>query len=375
MKIAGVAVVAIALYGSWLLLRDAPVFAVKKVAIIGVHGSGAPAIRSSLEDAARGMTTMDVKVAELRTAVASFAVVRDLRVSTQFPHGLRIEVIEEQPVAALVIGARRLPVSADGRIVRGIGTAPGVASIPVAAVPTGDRIDDPVSFAALELLDVAPPALRTLVAEVTIGTHGLTAQLRDGPALYFGDTTRLHAKWAAVAAVLADPASGGAAYVDVHTPDRAAAQVGDAATSGPSVTAPGTAAGPLASGAGPVTTGVASPGAGAASGTPAAPSGLGSSSVGSSSGTPAGTGSLGSPPAGSGSGTPGATSGLGSSPSGGSAAGSGPGTRSAGSASVPGGGGAAAGTSGPAAGPSGAAATGGSAAPGPGPGALGAAAG
>jgi cell division protein FtsQ len=348
MKIAGVVVVAIALYGSWLLLRDAPVFAVKQVAITGVHGSGAPAIRASLEDAARGMTTMDVKLAELRTAVASFAVVRDLRVSTEFPDGLRIEVVEEQPVAALVVGGQRLPVSADGRIVRGIGTAPGAASIPVAQVPTGDRISDPVSFAALELLDVAPPALRTRVARITIGPHGLTAQLRDGPALYFGDTTRLHAKWAAVAAVLADPASVGAAYIDVHTPDRAAAQVGDLATSGPAVAAPGTAAGPLASGTAPITTGLVSPGAGTgASGSAPAPSGLGSPSIGSGSGAAAAPGTLGP-----------STSG------GGTAAGTGQATGSSGSGSTDAG-----------AGGTGAGSTGGSAAPGAGSGTLGAAAG
>ena len=344
MRIAGIAVVAIALYGSWLLLRDAPVFAVKQVAITGVHGSGAPAIRASLEDAARGMTTMDVKLAALRSAVASFAVVRDLRVETRFPHGLRIEVIEEQPVAALVVGGQRLPVSADGRIVRGIGTAPGVASIPVAQVPTGDRIADPVSFAAVELLDVAPPALRTRVSRVTIGPHGLTAQLRDGPALYFGDTTRLHAKWAAVAAVLADPASRGAVYVDVHIPDRAAAQVGDPATTGPAVTAPGTAAGPLASGTGAVapslaaTGSVASPsGSSPASGSP--PSALGSNSVGSGPVTAPGSGTPATGPSGSGSptsggsaaGATGAPSGRGSPTSGGSAAGSAPVTRSSGS--------------------------------------------
>ncbi len=248
LKIAGVCVVLAALYGSWLLLRDAPLFAVHKVAISGLGGAGAPAIRSSLEGAARGMTTTHVELGRLRAAVSPFAVVKDLRVSSEFPHGLRIQVIEELPVAALVAGGQRLPVAADGRIVRGVGTAPNLPTVALSAVPTGASVSDPVSFAALELLDIAPPALRGRVASVAFGRHGLTATMRGGPALYFGDTARLHAKWAAVARVLTDPASRGAVYVDLHDPERPAAQVGDPATIGGAASAPGTAAGALVTG-------------------------------------------------------------------------------------------------------------------------------
>ncbi len=248
LKIVGALVVLAALYGGWHVLRDASVFAVQQVSITGAAGPEGPAIRASLEGAARGMTTTDLQVGRLRAAVASFAVVKDVRAATAFPHGLRIQVVEEEPVAALVAGGRRLPVASDGRIVRGIGSPSGLASVPVGQLPIGDRISDPVSIQALELLDIGPPVLRARVAAVTLGPHGLTAQLRGGPLLYFGDTTRLHAKWAALARVLADSASAGAAYIDVHTPDRPAAQIGDPATSGSSAGAPGTAAGALVSG-------------------------------------------------------------------------------------------------------------------------------
>ncbi len=248
LKIVAVLVALAALYGGWHLLRDTSLFAVHEVSITGVGGPQGPAIRASLEDAARGMTTTDLQVGRLKAAVAQFAVVRDVRAATAFPHGVRIQVIEEEPVAALVAGGQRLPIASDGRIVRGIGSPSGLASVPVGQLPTGDRISDPVSIQALELLDIGPPALRARVAGVTVGAHGLTAQLRGGPLLYFGDTTRLHAKWAALARVLADSASSGAAYIDVHTPDRPAAQIGDPATSGPAAGAPGSAGGALVSG-------------------------------------------------------------------------------------------------------------------------------
>ena len=248
LKIVGVLVALAALYGGWHLLRDSSLFAVQQVSITGAGGPQGPAIRASLDGAARGMTTTDLQVGRLRAAVASVAVVKDVRAATAFPHGVRIQVIEEAPVAALIAGGQRLPVASDGRIVRGIGSPSGLASVPVGRLPTGDRLSDPAGIQALELLDIGPPVLRARIVSVTLGAHGLTAQLRGGPVLYFGDTTRLHAKWAALARVLADSASSGASYIDVHTPDRPAAQVGDPVTTGPSANAPGTAAGALVSG-------------------------------------------------------------------------------------------------------------------------------
>jgi cell division septal protein FtsQ len=242
LKLAGVVAALAALYGGWLLLRDAPFFAVQKVTITGVES---PPIRATLTSAARGMTTTHFDVGRLRAAVASFALVKTVAAQTEFPHGLRVEVTLERPVAALVVAGERLAVSPDGRIVRGL-TAPAAAPVVlIANVPLGARITDPLSVDAIELLDVAPRALRARVATVTNGTHGLTVTLRAGPALYFGDTTRLHAKWSAAARVLADPGSRGAAYIDLHVPDRPAAQVGDPLTTGAATTAPGTAGGPL----------------------------------------------------------------------------------------------------------------------------------
>ncbi len=73
------------------------------------------------------------------------------------------------------------------------------------------------------LLAAAPPALRARVTGVDLGSHGLTAQLSNGPALYFGPAARLAAKWIAAARVLADYTSHGATYLDLRVPERPAA--------------------------------------------------------------------------------------------------------------------------------------------------------
>ena len=69
------------------------------------------------------MTTLDVHLGQLRTAVAPYPVVKDLRVSTQFPHGMRIQVIEQLPVGALIAGGETVAASADGTLLHDVPTA------------------------------------------------------------------------------------------------------------------------------------------------------------------------------------------------------------------------------------------------------------
>jgi hypothetical protein len=51
---------------------------------------------------------------------------------------------------------------------------------------------------------------------------GYVAELRDGPELLIGSATRLRAKWAAAARVLADLEARGATYIDLRIPSRPA---------------------------------------------------------------------------------------------------------------------------------------------------------
>jgi hypothetical protein len=83
---------------------------------------------------------------------------------------------------------------------------------------------DPQALAAVALLTAAPSQLRAEVSQVsTVPAHGLVAQLRGGPSIYFGDSSALSQKWVAAAAVLADAGSDAASYIDVTNPERPAA--------------------------------------------------------------------------------------------------------------------------------------------------------
>ena len=214
----------LALGGGWLWFRDSPLVAVQKVTVTGENGPDAGAIRSALVASARSMTTLDVQTDRLYAAVSAYPVVRSLRVTTQFPHGMRIRVLEELPVAQVVLGGRRIAVASDGTLLRDLASVPALPTIQLAAPPGGPRL---VARSALQELHAARTAPRALLPRITLISvdrgPGLVVRLQDGPVVYLGEDRGLRAKWSAAVAVLGDPGSVGASYIDVTDPGRPAA--------------------------------------------------------------------------------------------------------------------------------------------------------
>jgi cell division protein FtsQ len=234
----GVVVLAALAFGGWMWLRDSSLVAVSQVMITGERGADAGAIRSALRSAARNMTTLDVQIGQLRTAVAPFPEVRRLRVRTVFPHRMVIEVIEQRPVGILEVDGRAVPVAADGTILRSVAASSSLPAIPLSVLPAGRHVHERPAADAVALLAAAPDQLLGGISQVTtVQGHGLVAQLRNGPSLYFGNAVRLSAKWLAVTEVLGDPGSAGAGYIDVSDPARPAAGAGTSSTAASPATA------------------------------------------------------------------------------------------------------------------------------------------
>jgi cell division protein FtsQ len=212
------------LLGGWLWLRDSPLVSVEHVQIAGVRGPYAREIEASLDRAARRMSTLDVRTGILRVAVSPFRVVREVRAAASFPHGLRIRVIEQLPVAALQAPGGRTSVAADGVV---LGPALLSSSLPALGARSqpapGQSVEDPSLRAALTVLGAAPAPLAKEVVRAFTGPRGLTVVMHGGLLAYFGDATRPNAKWLSLARVLADRSSQGASYVDVRLPERPAA--------------------------------------------------------------------------------------------------------------------------------------------------------
>jgi cell division protein FtsQ len=215
---------AVALGGAWLWFRDSSVVAIKRVTVTGLTGPASGPIRAALISATRGMSTLDIQMSRLHTAVQPFPAVRAIRVSTEFPHGLRIQVVEQLAAAVLTAAGHRLAVSADGTALRDLKPQRALPVIAVRALPVGPRVADPGQQQELAVIAAAPHPLRARIAAVAQNAaHGIVVRLRGGPNLYFGAARQLQAKWISVSAVLANHGSVGAAYIDVTDPQRPAA--------------------------------------------------------------------------------------------------------------------------------------------------------
>jgi cell division protein FtsQ len=221
LRLAGVVAVLLALGCLYLLwFRDSALVRVEKVTVTGLTVDDAPRIRAALTAAARDMTTLHMREEDLEQAVSGHPVVHDLRVRADFPHGLRIEVVERRPVAVLLSGGQRVPVAGDGTVLRGVDAPPSLPPVPVDRIPR-QRLGEAEPARAVRVIAAAPDLLAARIEAVREqGAKGLVVDVGDGPELILGDSGRLEAKWAAATRVLADPASEGAAYIDVRLPER-----------------------------------------------------------------------------------------------------------------------------------------------------------
>jgi cell division protein FtsQ len=197
---------------------------VHDVYVTGVEGPQARAIRSALEEAGLGMSTLHVKTADLRDAVSDYPVVRSVTAEGDFPHKLTIDVSLNLPVGILQTPSGRKPVAADGLILDDVPTTSGLPVLATKAALPSERLAPGRALDLVRVVALAPEPLRSRIKNVLIEPQkGITIELRKGPELRFGDASRLPAKWSSAARVLAAAGARGATYIDVRLPERPAA--------------------------------------------------------------------------------------------------------------------------------------------------------
>jgi cell division protein FtsQ len=219
---------ALVVWVGWLWYRSSSFVKVEHVTVAGLSGPDIPQIRDALTSAAMGMTTLNVNIAELESAVQRYAYVQSLTVTRHGAHDIAIKVVEQVPVALVEIGGNQQVVDADGRLLPDTTITHGALPlVPIASPPAGTTITEPGVSAAIAVLAAAPYAFLTRIANATsTSAHGVIVQLRNGPQLYFGQRSQLHQKWQAAVAVLQDHYSADATYIDVSDPQRPAAGAG-----------------------------------------------------------------------------------------------------------------------------------------------------
>ena len=214
--------------GYQLWFRNSSLVAVERVSVSGIGGPEQAAVEAALTEAAGEMTTLSVDEDALRAAVAGFATVVGVEADSDFPHDLAISVTERPPVLIATSGGQELPVAGDGTVLGGVEVDDlklptiGVAELPAQGKLTGDAL------AIATVVGAAPEPLRELIEDISMdGVEGVEVALRGSIPVYFGTADDAAAKWAAAAAVLADPKIKTLTYVDVRVAGRPA--VGGAA--------------------------------------------------------------------------------------------------------------------------------------------------
>jgi len=220
--LAGILLTAGGLALGWLWFRDSSFTAVERVTVTGSGSSEQAQVREALETTATGMSTLRVDERALQRVVEPYASVAGLRVRADFPHDLRIEVIEHEPVATVSTGGSSVPATGGGLLLEGV-RASDLPAVATKAPLDGRRVSDERTLAALRVAAAAPPELRARAERVFYGAGGMTLDLSSGPDLIFGSDGDARSKWQAAARVLAEQSSEGATYLDLRVPKVVAA--------------------------------------------------------------------------------------------------------------------------------------------------------
>jgi cell division protein FtsQ len=220
---AAAAALLLALYVLWF--RDSSFVKVEQVEITGLTSNDADRLQAALTGTAKTMSTLNLDRERLERAAAGYPVVKAIEVEADFPHGLRIEVIEHDAAAMASGPGGDVPVAGDGTVLRDMPVDKSkLPTIEYEGGLEGDRLADAKAVQAATVAGAAPKPLRARVEDIThTSDRGIVVQLEEGPELVFGNSTRPRAKWIAAAAVLADETSQGAAYLDLRIPERPAA--------------------------------------------------------------------------------------------------------------------------------------------------------
>jgi cell division protein FtsQ len=209
-------------YLGWF--RDSSLVAVNDVRVEGVTSSDGDQVVAALTAAAKEMTTLHVQMGPLVEAAGRFPTVASVSADASFPHGLTIHVTERHPVLIASAAGNEVPVAADGTILAGLpADGKGLPTLRVDQIPAAGTLDGTALHEALVIGAAPAPLLKAIEGATLSPRYGIVVNLTGGIPVRFGNASQAASKWAAAAAVLADPKLTSVSYVDVRVAHRPAA--------------------------------------------------------------------------------------------------------------------------------------------------------
>jgi cell division protein FtsQ len=207
--------------GEWVLRQS--YFRVQDVTFVGVHHEPLALVEaaSGLED---HPTMMDVNSASLKANLVQFPWIKHVALVKRWPHTVVVTVTEAKAVA-VAFGAKHVLqyVDASGR---DLGVAPLHANYPTLRFVDPRNGSWPFAHAGRSAAYVAsqlPPAFASQVSVITEDDHGrVELQMTTPVRFILGPPTQLHAKFVAIASVIAHTTLSPGDVVDATVPDELA---------------------------------------------------------------------------------------------------------------------------------------------------------
>jgi cell division septal protein FtsQ len=217
----GLLVTAVALGGQWLLHQS--VFRVQHVVLIGVHHetSSEILVASGLDE---HPSMVAVSSTSLERSLSSFTWISSVSVVKHWPNSIVVTVHETSPVAVAYGSKHHLQfVNQTGR---DLGPAPLNANYPTLVYLDPKSATWPFARAGRSAAWVAsqlPKAFSAQVSQISVGAAGIVTLKMTSPVTFvLGPATELHAKFVAIASVIAHTTLKPGDVVDVSVPDELA---------------------------------------------------------------------------------------------------------------------------------------------------------
>lgn len=228
--LAAVLVLGITLFALyWLVLRDLAVFEIRDLEIRGLDTTTVEGrqVSDAIEVAAGEMTTLHIQQGLLDQEMSRFPRVESATIAADFPNGAVVTVRQREDGSIFGEDEGALLIASDGTVLGSPGDR--IDLLPLISdgdPPTDSRLQG-VALDQAIVLGAAPTELKTYIDRSNSTENGVQVTLSNGLVLLFGDPVKASQKWAAAAAVIADPELSDAGYVDLTVPMRPAVGTGE----------------------------------------------------------------------------------------------------------------------------------------------------
>lgn len=218
------AIILVSLVVGAVVVYRSQLFDIRTVQVLGAERLTADAIRARAA-VPTGTTLLRFPANAIKDRLLGYAWIADAQVTREFPHTLRIRVVERKPTAVIDAGAKLWVVDGTGMVLgeqslEETTTLPIVRDIPGLDLKAGRAAISDVLGNALSVLVGISPELRQKVRAVSAPSIDETTLLTtDNVEIIFGEAVEVEKKDAIVLKIMREQ-SGSVVTIDVRSTDR-----------------------------------------------------------------------------------------------------------------------------------------------------------